>query len=267
MTTDRPPLFRPASLDRLSTSERLDRTLAVSSPKRWLALTMLGGLTGFVCAWSMLGEVSTFVEAPGILLGRGGTIVDAVSTGSGSLTDVLPRVGDRVEAGATIAVIVDLEAVELHRTAVALVDENARALEALKAAREAESTVRAENVARQRRRYETLEENARESVAVALEFLDAHRRFVAQGLVARIDLEQRQQAYDAAQRELFAILRERDDLDYDELRRVNEQEAEITEKEASLEAARRTVSELEAGSPPTRLSRRSPGESPRSRRR
>lgn len=246
MTSNRSRLFRESTLDRLSTSDRLDQTLAVSSAKGWLALSMLGGMTASVFAWSILGEVSTFVSAPGILLGRGGVIVDAVSTGTGSLTDVLLAVGDRVEEGSVIAVIVDSEAEEQHRTAVAVVDEAARGLEALRAARDAENAVRAENVARQRRRHETMEESARDSVQVAREFLEATRVFVAEGLVTRIDLDQSQRAFDGAQRELFAILREREELEYDEVRRRHEQEAEIAEQEASLQAAKHAVSELEA---------------------
>ena len=238
--------FRERALARLSTSERLDRTLTVSAPKEWLVLVFLGAMTAAIAGWAALGEVSVFVQAPGILLGRGGVIVDAVATGEGALSSVLPRVGDQVESGALIAVIVDSEAVELHRTAVALVEENARALEALRAAREAEDAVRGENVARQRRRYEAMEESARQALAIAGEFVEANRRFVAEGLVTRIDLERSQGTFDAAQRELFAILRELDDLEYDEMRRRNEQEAEIAEKEASLQAAARAVSELEA---------------------
>ena len=238
--------FRERALARLSTSERLDRTLTVSAPKEWLALVFLGAMTAAIVSWAVLGEVSVFVQAPGILLGRGGVIVDAVSTGDGALTSVLPRVGDRVESGALIAVIVDLEVVELHSTAVALVEENARALEALRAARDAEDAVRGANVARQRRRYEAMEESARQALAIAREFVDANRRFVAEGLVTRIDLERSQGTYDAAQRDLFAILRELDDLEYDEMRRRNEQKAEIADKEASLQAATRAVSELEA---------------------
>ena len=47
-----------------------------------------------------------------ILLGRGGVIVDAVSTGAGGLSSAMPRVGDRVESGAPIAMIVNSEVVE-----------------------------------------------------------------------------------------------------------------------------------------------------------
>lgn len=234
MNVDRTKLFREASLDRLSTSEWLDRTLAVSSPKGWLALVTLGGMTAAVFGWSVLGEVSIFVRAPGMLLGRGGVIVDAVSTGNGALSGVLPAVGDQVEAGSVIASIVDLEAEELHRTAVALVDENVRALEALRAATEAENAVRAANVARQRRRYETMEQSARDSVEVAREFVEANRLYLAEGLIARVDLEQSQRAFDGAQRELFSILRERDDLEYAEVQRRNEQAAEIAAQEAGL---------------------------------
>ncbi len=246
MTTDRAPLFRKAVLERLSTSDRLDQTLSVSSAKGWLALAMLGGMAAAIFAWSILGEMSTFVPARGILLGRGGVIVDAVSTGSGSLTEVVAAVGDRVEEGAVVAVVVDAEAEELHRTAVALVEENVRALAALRAARQTETAVRAENLARRRRRYETMEESARNSVEAAREFLEATRLFVAEGLVTRVDLEQSQRAFDNAQRELFAILREREDLEYDEVRRLHDEKAEIAEQEASLEAAQRAVSELAA---------------------
>ncbi len=246
MTTDRKSVFREVALDRLSTSDRLDQTLAVSSPKGWLALTMLAGMTASVLAWSVLGQVSTFVAAPGILLGRGGAIVDAVSSGNGALTRVLPAVGDRIEAGSVVAVMVDSEAEELHRTALLLVDEHARALEALRAAKRAESIVRTENVARQRRRYQEMEEIARAAVEAAREFLEASRTLAADGLIARVDLDTGQREFASAQRELFGVLRDRDEVEYAELRHRNEQEAEIAEQEASLQAARRTVSELEA---------------------
>jgi len=246
MKAGRTELFREAALERLSTSERLDRTLAVSSPKGWLALLMLGGMTASAFVWSILGEVSTFVPARGILLGRGGVIVDAVSTGNGALVSVFPSVGDRVEEGSVIAVIADPEAEELHRSAVALVAERVRALDTLRTAREAENLVRAENVARQHRRYQTMEESARARFEAAGELVEANRSLLADSLIARVDLERSQRDLDAAQRELFSILRERDDLEYAEVQRLNEQAAEIAESAAGLLAAERSVAELEA---------------------
>ena len=238
--------FRESALDRLSTSERLDRTLVVSSAKGWLALVMLAGMVAAVSVWSVLGEVSTFVAARGILVGRGGAIVDAVSTGNGALSRIHPGVGDPVVQGSVVAAVVDAEAVELHRTALARVDEEARALEALRAAREVEDVVHVENVARQRRRHEAMEESARAAVEAARESLENHRRLFASGVIAGIDVGRSQQGFDAAQRELFSILRERDDLEYSEVERLNEHQVQVAEREASLQAAERAVSELEA---------------------
>ena len=239
-------LFRKTALDRLTTSDRLDQTLVVSSAKGWLALAMLVGIVLVVLAWSMLGEVSTFVSARGILLGRDGVIVDAASSGNGALTRIIPGVGDRVEAGAVVAVLVNPEVAELHRSAVALVEENARALDALRAAGAVENDVRAEQVARQRDRSAAMEADARASFAAARDVQETHRRLFAEGLIAELELEQSQRSLDAAQRDLFAILREREELDYAELRRRNEHDATLTDKEASLHAAERIVSELRA---------------------
>ena len=40
------PLFRPRALERLSSPERLDALMQVTSPKGWLALYTIAGLLG-----------------------------------------------------------------------------------------------------------------------------------------------------------------------------------------------------------------------------
>ena len=58
-------LFRKAALDRLSTPEQLDRTLYVTTPKRWIALVALLAMAAAIVVWAVKGEVSTFVEPTG----------------------------------------------------------------------------------------------------------------------------------------------------------------------------------------------------------
>ena len=123
-----------AALDRLSTPERLDRTLYVATSRGWIALAALLTMAAAIVVWSVKGEVSTFVEADGILLSRGGAVVDAVSSGMGTLTRVVPAVGDVVRKGAVVAEVTNLETMERYRSAQALVDERALALEDFKAA-------------------------------------------------------------------------------------------------------------------------------------
>lgn len=239
-------LFREKALERLSSSERLDNTLSLSSPKEWLALLTLGAMATSVLVWAILGEVSTFVPARGILLGRGGAIVDAVSGGVGSLRVIHPAVGEEVEEGAVIAEIVNTEVVELHRTAIALVEERTRALASFRAAGEAEAVARRQNLVRQRRRLGDMEESARASLQAAGGILESYRGLFAEGLIAETDLGQSQRTFDSAQRELFGILRARDDLEFAELQSVNSYEAGLAERETNLIAAQRTVSELAA---------------------
>ena len=91
-------------------------------------LVFLGVMTAAIGGWAVLGEVSVFVQAPGILLGaRGRDRGRRLHRRRRAQQCAVRRAGDRVESGAPIAVIVDSEVVELHRTAISLVEENARA--------------------------------------------------------------------------------------------------------------------------------------------
>ena len=239
-------LFRKAALDRLSTPEQLDRTLYVTTPKGWIALAALLAMAGAIVVWSVRGEVSTFVKANGILLSRGGALVDAVSSGMGTLTGVLPAVGDLVREGAVVAEVTNQETMEIYRTARGLVDERARALEDFKAAGAAEDALIEQNTARQRERLERLERTGRQAVAAARERLRNHRELFEERVVTRVTVDRSQQALDFAERELFATLRDRDNLESRELQRRNERNRRIAQLESLLNSAERQVKEVEA---------------------
>ena len=239
-------LFRRAALDRLSTPEQLDRTLHITTSKGWIALVALLTMAAAIMVWSVKGEVSTFVKADGILLSRGGTVVDAVSSGMGTLTRVVPAVGDVVRKGAVIAEVTNQETMELYRSARALVDERTQALEDFKAAGAAEDALIEQNTARQRERLDRLERISRQLVAAAQERLQNHRRLFEERIVTRVALDRSQQALNLAQRELFATLRDRDNLESRELQRRNERNRRIAQLQSLLHAAQRQAKEVEA---------------------
>lgn len=238
-------LFRQAALKRLSTPEQLDRTLHVTTPKGWVALVALLAMAAAIGVWSVKGEVSTFVKADGILLSRGGTVVDAVSSGIGTLTGVVPAVGEVVREGAVVAEVTNQETTEIYRSALAQVEDQTRALEDFKAAGAAEDALIEENAARQRQRLERLERSARQSVAAARERLENHRRLFEERVITRVTVDRSQQALDLAERDLFATLRERDRLESAELQRRNERDRRTAQLESLLRAARRQVKEVE----------------------
>ena len=241
MTTQ---LFRQAALDRLSSPEQLDRALTVTTSKTWLALAAIGVMAAAVVTWSVKGEVPTYVTASGILLSHGGAVVDAVPSGVGTLSRIIPTAGDAVEKGEIVAEVTNREVIERYRGALALVEERKRALGDFRSAAAAEDALVEKNVGRQRGRLERIEGSNRRQVEAARERLENHQQLYQDRIVTRVTVERSQQAFDRAQRELFGTLRERDSLESRELRRRNERETRITEMESRLQAAERQANEL-----------------------
>ena len=237
-------IFRQAALDRLSSPEHLDRALVVTTSKLWLALAALVVMAVATGVWSLEGEVSTYVRANGILLSHGGAVADAVPSAAGTLTVIHPATGDEVEKGAVVAEITNQEMMERYRSALAVVVERKRALDDFREAAEAEDAVIEGNVDRQRRRLQRIEGSSRQQVEVARERLDNHRQLFKDRIVTRVTVERSQSAFDRAQRELFNVLRERDNLESRELQRRNERKARLTEMDSRLQAAERRVKEL-----------------------
>lgn len=238
--------FRQAALKRLSSPEELDRSLAVTGSKRWIAAATLFVIAALTIFWSLVGEVSSYVPSQGILLNRGGAVVDAVATGNGALTRIVPAVGDRVAAGDVVGEMTNFETMERYRGALALVEERTTGLAELNASIAEEEALIAENLTRRRARLAELERSGRAAVDAARARLEDHERLFEERVVTRVTVERSQQALDRARRELFATLRERDDLEANELQRDNERRRRVSEAEARLQAAERAANEISA---------------------
>lgn len=119
---------RNEGAERLGTPEHLDRTLHVITTKGWLALVALGVMLGAVLAWSILGEVTTYVRADRIIQSRGGAVSETVSSGNGRLSRIFVAVGDAVAEGEVVAEISDAATMERYAGALATVDEHAQVL-------------------------------------------------------------------------------------------------------------------------------------------
>ena len=236
--------FRQAALDRLSTPERLDRMVVVTSPRTWIALLTLAMLSAVIVVWSIEGEVATYVKSSGILLGSGGTVVDAVASGTGSLVRIAPAVGDPVEKGAVVAEVLDQEAVERYRSARALIDERIRAVEVFEDTTAGEEAVVAKHVARQRERLNHLERTGRNALEEARVRLENHRKLFDERVITRPALERSQEAVHRAERQLFDTLRAFEELEWRELERRNRYKVRLTELESQVQTAQRRASEL-----------------------
>lgn len=227
------------------TTERLDRMLSVTRARGWIALLAILVVAAAVCVWSVVGEVATYVEAHGFLLNRGGKVVDAVATGPGRLRTVAVSVGDEVEKDALVALVANEERAARYSSALAVVVERARALDALEAEIAAESRIASENSARRRKRLDELEATALDMLDVARANLENSRRLFERRIVSRLSLENTQKEFNESRRVLLDLGRERDTLEANEIRRRNENATRIREMAARVESAKHQARELE----------------------
>jgi len=90
------PLFRKAAIDRMSSPERLDVLMQVTSPKGWIALWTLGGILLGVLLWGIFGSIPTRVDGDGMLI-RGGTLREIRASGEGDLVALSIRLNELVK--------------------------------------------------------------------------------------------------------------------------------------------------------------------------
>lgn len=104
--TDRSPTpYRQSAVARLSTPDQLDRVVAITDARGWLALTILVLLTAIVVAWGVLGRVPVTVSGRGLLITEGGRVVSGMAPADGRLRALRVRIGDSVHEGQTLAVL------------------------------------------------------------------------------------------------------------------------------------------------------------------
>ena len=235
----------PRSPQDLVSPEHLDRVLYVTTPKAWLALFTLMAMVGAVVAWAVLGEVATYVEGDGIVMSRGGTVFDAASPEGGRLARLVPALGELVSGGDVVAELDDPETKERYANALALVEERARTLHDREAEAREENVLIDRHVAQQRTNLDVLERTGQELIETASARLRGNLALFEDGLVARTEIEDNEGAVDLARRNLFDVMRRRDEIASESLRRRNDLRIRVDEATAQLLEARRQVRELE----------------------
>ena len=231
---------------RLGTPDRLDRALTVTTAKSWLALGAMLAILIAVAVWGVTGELITYVEADGIILSRGGVVADVPSPRAGTLTGVHVEVGDRIEAGAIVAELYDLEVMQRHRDAVATLDDRLRALAEQRQYMGEQLALLETNTAAQRARLDTLRTVGQRLLDDATERLDNTRTLAAEQVVSRAAVEAAQDNVNNARRSLFDVMTRSGEIEDEALgRRAQLQEA-LLGAEAERDAARRRVDELVA---------------------
>ena len=231
-------IFRKVALERLSSPEQLDQLLQVTDARGWLALAALGALLLTGLGWGIFGTVPTEASGSSILIRRGG-VTAVVPAGSGQVTAVSVRVGERVEKGTIVAqirqdalqrTIDDLEAKLADQKKT--YDEMARSVEEQK-------RLQVRDLAQQRANLDRSIAAHEKNVALYTEREAAEAKLLADGLVTKQTLVATQQTLNTERDQLAAARLEQNGL---ELKRV----ASEQELDQQLEARRTAIRDLEA---------------------
>ena len=227
-------------------AEHLDHVLYVTTPKGWVALFTLLLMLGAAVAWSVMGEVATYVRADGLVLNRGGVVYDVAASSRGTLAGVAPSVGDKVAEGDIVAEIADPETVQRHVGAVALAEERLRTLRTREAEEKAQNELAERHIERQRARLDELQRTGSELIGATRERLASERALLERGLISREAVERSEQTLERVQLNLFDVLRRADEMEFDDLRRRNELRSRVLLAQEQLMAAETRVEELAA---------------------
>ncbi len=226
--------------------EGLDRALHVTTRKSWLALGGALAILVAVAVWAVTGELSTYVRAEGIILGRDGVVADVPASRPGTLTSVHVEVGDRVEAGEIVAELHDLDLAQDHGDAVAMLAERRRALDDQRALHAETLALLEGNAAARRARLDTLRRVGQRLLDDATDRLENVRTLAAEQVVSRSAVDAAEDDVNAARSGLFDVMTRSGALEDEVLGRRAQLREDLLGAEAEHEAAKRRVDELVA---------------------
>jgi multidrug resistance efflux pump len=97
-------IYRAKPLEGLSSPERLDALVTVTSPRLWLILAGSLILAIILVGWGVLGKVPVIINGEGILLSRNG-LLQVTATESGRISEILVQPGSRIKAGQELMIL------------------------------------------------------------------------------------------------------------------------------------------------------------------
>jgi HlyD family secretion protein len=102
MSNQKRSIFGKESLDRLSSSEKLNQLMQVVKPKGWLPLFALGSVVGVTLTWGIFGTIPVTIEGRGVII-YPTDIVPLESQSGGQLMGLNIKAGNVVKKGQILA--------------------------------------------------------------------------------------------------------------------------------------------------------------------
>ena len=231
--------FRKAALEKLSTPEKLDQLIKVTSPKGWIALLTIAIALGTGITWSFFGNVKTKLNVVGVLLG--GEIHEVVATSQGQLIDLNINIGEMVKEGDIIATIEQPELFQQIEEVKANLKEREFDLQRLLSYGNQDTRLQGELVQQQRTSIELQIQSENKNLSFLRTQLVTEEGLLKQGLITNSQLVNTKQQIDAAKNsierlksQLVQTSSQKLNIGFDLQQKINVSKQRIAEAERRL---------------------------------
>ncbi len=198
-----PEIFRKEALEKLSTPEKLDQLIQVTSPKSWITLTTITIILLTGIGWSIMGHVKTSLNAVGVLLG--GDIHEVVSTSQGQLISLKVGVGDRIHNGEIVASIEQPELYQQLEELKASLEERKFELKELLSYGNQDTKIQQELIQQQRVSIQSQMESNQKNLDFLKSQLETERGLLEKGLVTKTQVASTEQQIETVKNSLEGL--------------------------------------------------------------
>ena len=177
-------IFRKVSIERLSSPEQLDQLLKVNSLRSWVALIGILMLLGLTVVWAAQGSIATTAPGQGVIVRTGG-VLNVVSSGSGVVTALNIKVGDRIRRDQVIARVAQPALLERIRATQEAIAEAQRQRAVSGEVRSGSARLQADALNRQRQNAEREIQVLQDQARLVREQIPVEAGLLAKGLLTR----------------------------------------------------------------------------------
>lgn len=238
-------LFRKASLERLSSPERLDTLLQVTTPRAWFALAGFVAVIVALTVWGVFGAVPETVDGRGLMVRRAG-LINVESSAQGIVRDLRVHVGDTVEKGQPTARLVQADVEDNLRQARERLAELERNRDVTRVRILHDAELERATVTQQRQQAQQAIETTRARLRFLQERVDATRELLKAGLVNQTAYEDAVQQLADAQETLAASESQLKALAARESSAATQAQQNVFNLEQATAEARRQIQSLES---------------------
>jgi HlyD family secretion protein len=237
-------IFRAVALERLSSPDELDQLLHVTDTKTWIALVAVFVLMIVALVWGYAGSLPSTVSGQGVIVRTGG-VLNVVAGGSGVISGLKVKPGDKIKAGQVVATIAQPTILEKRRGAEEMLQQARREKERMHALRVQEAQLSLATVQRKRANAESAVKHLQDQAALAKQDVSANEQLFAAGIVINQKVIEARQKQTALEDQIAVVRAQIQDLDAEEFASRSRIAQADAEKQLAIQDVERNLREVD----------------------